>query len=109
MKTKNLKFITLNLLYLALVEVVFVGCNNVELKTKKQTTLDSLEMEYAKYDSLYEYYSNRQSEIDILSYDMDTFWYYRTKTYQCSDKQLYIHREIVRLRDGNERSKYTKN
>lgn len=89
--------------YVLLVCVLCVGCSRkeVELKNNKQITLDSLNAEYAKYDSLYEYYNNKRSEIAILNCDMDSFCHYRTKIHELIYKRAEIRGEIIYVLNGN--------
>jgi hypothetical protein len=60
--------------------------------------LDSLEVEFWKQDSLCNIYINKYKGYS----QMDTFWYYRTKSGQCIDEMIRLQREIVRVRDGIE-------
>ena len=100
MKNKRLNTRKFRYVFLILLTCVLcVGCNNIGIKTKKQIMLDSLEIEFWRQDSLHKVCINKYNH----HVPMDTFWHYRTKCVKCTDEMLKIHREIVRVWDGNAR------
>jgi len=94
---KNFKNYKGYALYILLTCVLCVGCNMIEAKHQRQSTVDSLEVEFWRQDSLCKYYHTKHDGYS----QRDTFSYYSAKTNKCTDEMLRLHREIVKVRDGN--------
>ena len=90
-------------IYILLTCVLCGGCGlkgDIKAVEYKNNTIDSLQLEFEKANSLVDYYNIMQDSSGGVLENSDMWWAYRDSAYRAIDKMIKINNERMRVRNA---------